>query len=168
MEQSKLNEISKSIESFRLPQYNEIPDIGLFLEQTCKFVSEYFDSISSITITPSMISNYVKKDLIPNPVKKQYYRDQIVLVFFIAAGKSVLSLENIQTMLTIQQEKYSIREAYEYFCKEFLQVLRFVFGLDKELAPIDNANEEKLLLRNTLSSVAYKIYLDKCFEYLNQ
>ena len=110
MNQNLTAEISHSIQEFRFPKYEEIPDVGLFLEQVTKYVSGFLEPLGdTITITSSMISNYVKKKLITNPVKKQYYRDQIADIFFIAVAKSVLSLENIQLLLEIQKNHYDTR-----------------------------------------------------------
>ena len=33
--------IADSLRDFRLPRYQEIPDVGLYLEQVAKFISEY-------------------------------------------------------------------------------------------------------------------------------
>ena len=77
-----------------------------------------------------MISNYVKKKIINNPVKKQYGRDQIAALIFIAVAKSVLSLDNIHMMFEIQRQTYDNETAYNYFCQEFEQVLWHVFQLD--------------------------------------
>ena len=121
-------ETRNRIWEFKLPTYQEIPDIGLFLEQTTKFVAEYLEPLEGITLTGSMISNYVKKKLIANPVKKQYYREQIAEIIFIALVKSVLSLEEAEKMLKLQRESYESQRAYTYFCAEFKRVLRIRYG----------------------------------------
>ena len=64
-----------SFRNFRLPRYEEIPNVGLYLEQTTKYIAEYLNPIQEGTLTASMISNYVKKHLIASPVKKQYSRE---------------------------------------------------------------------------------------------
>lgn len=167
MEEQAKKEIALSVADFTMPSYNEIPNVGLFLEQTTKFVASYFEPFHSITITSSMISNYVKKKLIHNPVKKQYGRDQIAHIIFIAVAKTVLSLEDIQIMIRLQEQSYSYQAAYEYFCQEFQNVLQYVFEMKSTLEPVGlDETGEKLLLRNTVFSVAYKIYLDSCFAYL--
>lgn len=161
-------EISAHIKMFHMPRYSEIPDVGLFLEQTTKFVAEYLSPLQSLNITSSMISNYVKKKLIANPVKKQYYRDQIAYILFIAIAKSVLSLEDIQTMIHLQNETHDCKEAYEYFCREFENVLYYVFGLTDNITSVeDKDSDEKILLRNTIITIAHKIYLDECFRVMN-
>lgn len=168
MEQKIKDEISMSVKDFRLPRYEEIPDVGLFLEQTTKYISEYLKPLENVTITGSMISNYVKKRLVANPMKKQYGREQIAYLFFIAVAKTVLSLEDIQLLIKIQKDTYDAKVAYEYFCLEFQNVLFYVFGLKESLDEVRiDDSDEKIMLRNTIITVAHKVYLDKCFLKLN-
>ena len=63
--------IQNSINGFSLPRYNDIPNVGLYLEQVVKYISEYLEPLESFSLTSSMVSNYVKKGLVENPVKKQ-------------------------------------------------------------------------------------------------
>ena len=120
-------QISQSIENFRLPRYSEIPNVGLYLEQAAKYVCEYLEPLGEYSLTPSMISNYVKKGLIANPVKKQYGREQIAYLFFIAVAKSVLSLDALTGFIRLQQQTYGLPKAYDYFCEEFENLLQFSF-----------------------------------------
>ena len=46
---------------FALPRYNDLPSVGLYLDQTVQFVNGYFRSFCGVELTPSMVSNYVKK-----------------------------------------------------------------------------------------------------------
>lgn len=169
MKQTLKAEIAASIESFKLPKYSEIPDVGLFLEQTTKYISGILEPLEGISITGSMISNYVKKKLVPNPVKKQYSRDQIAYLIFIAVAKTVLSLENIQHLIDLQKQTYESRKAYEYFCSEFENILFYVFGMSELSENIGTENtEEKMMLRNTIIAVVHKVYLETCFKILNK
>ena len=153
-----------SIENFRLPKYSEIPDVGLFLEQTTKYISQCLEPLGCVSITSSMISNYVKMHLIEHPVRRQYSRDQIAYLIVIAICKNVLSLEHLQTLFTLQRGTYTAQRAYAYFCREFENILFFVFGLKEEVENVgmDN-NQLKQMLRNTIITVCHKIYLEKCF-----
>ena len=163
------SKMADPIRDFHLPRYQEIPDVGLYLEQTAKYIDSYLDPLEDISITGSMISNYVKKKIISNPVKKQYGRDQIASLIFIAVAKSVLSLDNIHMMFGIQRQTYDNETAYNYFCREFEHILRHVFELEntaqteKEHGPFSN---EKTMLRNMIITVAHKIYLDRYFSLL--
>lgn len=169
MKQMLKSEVAASIEAFKMPKYNEIPDVGLFLEQTTKYISGILAPLEGITITSSMISNYVKKKLVSNPVKKQYNREQIAYLIFIAVAKTVLSLENIQRLIDLQKQTYEPHRAYEYFCSEFENILFSVFGLKDYPENIGNKNtEEKMMLRNTVITVVHKVYLETYFTILNK
>lgn len=169
MQRSINDKISASIRGFKLPDYHSIPDVGLYLEQTVRYISDCLSPLPNISITGSMVANYVKKDMIDNPVKKQYSREQIAYLFFIVLAKSVLSLEDIQLMIHLQKNSYTPQRAYEYFVREFTNLLYYVFGLKENLDSIGVDNtEEKTMLRNTIVTVAHKIYLDKFFEVSRQ
>ncbi len=160
------NEVEESIRQelrgFRLPRYRDIPDVGLLLDQTCRLVNHYLEQLGDIRLTPSMISNYVKQRIIGHPVKKLYYRDQVAYLVFIAVAKNVLSLEDIKKLLELQKERYSIEDAYLYFCEAFEQGLQALFcgaPLPEESAAGDSVLKD--LLRHMIITTAHKIYLDK-------
>ena len=175
MEYGIRDAISEAVESFHMPRFEDIPNVGLYLEQTVSYIMEYLSPILDGAVTGSMISNYVKKKLVANPVHKQYDREQIAALFFIVTTKSVLSLENIRILLKIREERYESAAAYNYFCEELENVLKSVFGLkeaeetapdaEKQVLTEENEDagkaEEKDILRNTVIALAHKIYLDK-------
>ena len=165
MKQETKQLISRSIKNFRLPRYNEIPNVGLYLEQATKYVCEYLAPLGEYTLTPSMISNYVKKGLIANPVKKQYGRDHIAYLFFIAMAKSVLSLDALTGFIKLQQQTYTLPKAYDYFAQQFECLLRFTFEVDDtmEVAGEDSTDEKRLLYTCIVAAVQ-KVYLEKCLE----
>jgi len=162
MKEKTKQTLSHSVEHFRLPRYDEIPDVGLYLEQATKYISQYLTPLEDVTLTPSMISNYVKKGLITNPVKKQYDRDQLAHLMFIALGKSVMSLENLAEFIRLQIRTYDTRTAYNYFCLELENMLAYVFGLKDRIDPVGvETSDEKTMLRNCIIAITHKIYLEK-------
>lgn len=169
MKQQTKDEIKASIQDFRLPRYMEIPDTGFYLEQTAHYVSEYLAPLEDITITSSMLSNYVKKKLIANPVKKQYNREQIAHLIFIAVAKTVLSIDDLRLLLDLQRRTYSSQKAYDYFCTEFENIIFYVFGLKDHVDEVGvDSTDEKMILRNTIISVAHKVYMDKFIDRLRK
>ncbi len=163
MEQTTKKAIADAIGTFRLPAYTEIPDVGLFLEQVTKYIAEYLRPLPSFSVTPSMISNYVKKGLIANPVKKQYSREQIAYLFFIVVSKTVLALDDIQLLIHLQKESYPPQLAYDYFCQELCNILQYVFALKDSPDSVGTEHtDEKMILRNAIIAIAHKIYLDQC------
>ena len=164
MDQQVIAAVTASVRTFKLPLYHEIPDVGLYLEQVTKYINDCLSPLMQAEMTGSMISNYVKKGLIANPTRKQYSRDQIAYLMFIALAKSVLSLDNLTVFIRLQQKTYSTERAYEYLCDEFENTLQYVFGLKRELESVGiDSTDEKFMLRSTIITIAHKIYLEKCF-----
>ena len=169
MNEKMKEEIVASIQEFKLPRYREIPDVGLYLEQVAIYISDSLAPLGNVAFTRSMISNYVKKGIIGSPVKKQYSREQIAYLFFVAVSKTVLSMEDIRLLFEMKETMYDSSTAYDYFCEEFENVLRYVFGIKESLDIVGvEDTEEKGRLRNTIITVAHKIYLDKCFARIKE
>lgn len=161
--------IAAPVRQFCLPRYHEIPDVGLYLDQVTKYICNHLSPLQEGCITGSMVSNYVKKRLIANPVRKQYGREQIAYLIFIALAKNVLSLDNIARFIRLQQQTYTAEVAYNYVCRELENVLQYVFGVKDTLDSVGSeSTDEKFMLRDTIIAVAHKIYLEKCFAAMAQ
>ena len=157
------------IEQFRMPRYREIPDVGLYLDQTVKYVNRYLAPLGCMEITSSMVSNYVKKGYISNPVKKQYDAEQIAYLFFISVAKSVLSMEHIAQLFTMQKRMYNAEVAYNFFCDELENMLQYTFGLKGQIDEVgtpEDRSETKTMLRSTIIAVTHIIYLSSRFEQM--
>lgn len=159
--------MSARIEEFHMPRYREIPNVGLYLEQVTRYINGFLEPLGCMEITASMVSNYVKKGYVPNPVKKQYYAEQIALLFFIAVAKNALSIENIGRLFEMQRQTCSLEAAYDNFCQELEDVLRFTFGLDGAIGRADAVSDEQKMLRSTIVAVAHIIYLSHRFDEWN-
>ena len=156
--------IEEAIKTFRIPRFKELPDVGLYLDQTTKYINGFLSPLG-LEITGSMISNYVKKGLITNPVKKQYGAEQIAYLFFIAIAKNALSMENIKKLLDIQKEHYESRVAYDYFCTEFENMLHFIFGISNEVKEVGVTNTEvREMCRGLIIAVVHIVHLKTYFE----
>lgn len=153
-----------SIESFRMPRYRELPDVGLYLDQTVKYINRYLAPLGCVEITASMVSNYVKKGYISSPVRKLYDAEQIAYLFFIAIAKSALPMEHIARLFEMQKKVYPSGVAYDYFCVELENILRFIFGLRDDMDDTGTTDTEaKTMLRATIIAVAHIIYLNSQF-----
>ena len=152
MDNNLQSKMAADIAPFRLPRYAQIPDIGLYLEQVVRYVNAYLAPLGEPELSPSMVSNYVKQRLIPAPQKKVYTAEQLARLMFIAAVKPVVPLEGLRLMFGIQEGSYALCTAYDYFCDEFENMLFAAFGV----APAAQG-----LLRNTVSAIVNKIYLDR-------
>lgn len=169
MYHSDKTELINAIKDFHLPTYNEIPNVGLYLEQTAKYISEELSPLFENAITGSMIANYVKKGLVENPIKKQYNREQIAYLIFITVVKNVLSMDNIKLAIDIQKNSYEAVRAYNYFAVELEAVISYVFGTKDILEETEvDSSDEKRMLRNIIITIAHKIYLEKYFNLIEE
>ena len=169
MNQETKLRIADSFREFHLPRYQEIPDVGLYLEQAAKYISGCVSPLGDMALTGSMISNYVKKGLIASPVKKQYSRDQIAYLIFIAICKSVLSLDALDAFLRLQRQSYALQRAYDYFVREFESLLLFTFELTDtaDMFP-EPSSDGKRLLYTCIIAAVQKVYLEKYLEALTE
>ena len=96
----------------KLPGYNEIPYVGLYLEQVSKYLNSFLED--DLQLTGTMITNYVKLKIVPKAIKKAYSREQIALFFLVAITKSVLSMDQIRKVFALRNDT---RRLYEDFAK---------------------------------------------------
>lgn len=161
--------ISQSIQNFKLPRYDNLPEVELYLDQTTAYISERLEILGDVKLTSSMISNYVKHKIIRRPVKKRYAADQIAELFFIAVAKNVMQLSDLKAAIELQRRTYSTKVAYNYFVEELENILPYVFGLKTDLDEIGNEHTEyQRMLHNIIMAVSYKAYIDKYYANLHQ
>ena len=159
--------MAASIRKFRLARYDELPIMVLYLEQTVKYINSCLLPLGCLEITSSMVSNYVKKGILPKPVKKQYYAEHIAYLFFIAFAKNLVSIEDIGLLIDMQKHSYTLPVAYDYLCCEMENNLFFIFGLKDTLDAIgETESDEKNLLRNLVFSSAHVIHMHACFNHM--
>ena len=101
------------MQKINLPNYENIPDVGLYLDQVTKYINSYLNE--EYALTSNMITNYVKQKIVPKGYKKTYSRGHIAQFMLIAYFKTVLSMEQIKIIFTYYLKKYSIEEFYNIF-----------------------------------------------------
>lgn len=148
---------------FKMPRYQEIPNVGLYLEQTVKYINQCIEPLN-LSITSSMLSNYVKKGYVSRPIKKMYYQDQIAHLIFIAIVKQTLSMQNILQLFDLQQKTYSEEVAYNYFCSQLEEKLGNLFNGKTDASIPSNLDYGKNTLTIVVIAIAHTIYLNFCFE----
>ena len=160
-----------SMRGFRLPRYHEIPDVGLYLEQTTKYVNQCIRPLGIEDVTSSMIRNYVKQGLIANPIHKQYSANQIAHLIALALLKQVTPLEYVHNLFRLLSEgdSYTDPVAYDYFCEELENILYYRFGLKEAVEAVGvTSSLEKEMLRSAVTAVSHIVYLNRCFHILEE
>lgn len=169
MNDLRKKQVTEAIRDFHLPKYRELPNVGLYLEQTVKYINQCIAPLGCTPITASMISNYVKQDVAPGPIKKLYYNEQIAHLMTIAIVKNVLSIEHIRKLFHMQKGVYSDQVAYDYFCSELENMLLHIFGIRDEIELVGVTNTElKNMLRGVIISVSHIIHLHCYFDAMEE
>lgn len=94
------DEILKRLEGCRLPEWDELPDFGLYMDQLVTYVARTFPGISGrLDLTSSMINNYVKAGLIDKPTGKKYSREALAQLLMISLMKVSTPLDVMNKIL---------------------------------------------------------------------
>ena len=161
-----MEEIIRDVTAFRMPRYEELPRINLYLEQVIEEVvfilHPIFGDNADKWITRTMVGNYVKQGLIPRPEGKRYAKEHIAYLVYISMAKQVLSMGEIKHLVDIQRAAYPIETAYDYMCNEFENALRDIFQRQSLCPPTyETTDIEANVFRSTVIAVAYAIYTRK-------
>lgn len=143
---------------FKKVKWEEIPDQGLYSTQLIDFIEEYLITYfpDMVTLTPNMINNYVKKDIIPKPTNKKYYREHIAVLMVVVILKELIPLESIKEGITLQLDIINIEHAYN----EFMDLLETSLKEVNELVNNSAGAELTGIPKETLSlSIAVKAFV---------
>ncbi len=164
---------------------SKIPNINLYMDQVLSFMNEnlehYKRNPSDKILTKSMINNYVKNEIIPKPERKKYYPQHIIVLIYIFYLKQVLSLDDVQTIISQYTDKHFKTDNNDLY-KAFLEFeQKEEDNLEKELESLANSlynhcsaenfgdDEIIFLFIMLLSSRAntYKVLIEKLIDSLS-
>ena len=100
----------------------DLPDLDLYMDQITTLFADKTQEPEGL-LTKTMINNYSKDGLI-KPIKgKKYSKEHVVVMIFIYYFKTILSIKDIETILTPITEKYfdtdsavDVASIYEEVC----------------------------------------------------
>lgn len=167
--QEEMKKFSEDILNFHIPRWEELPDIELYMDQVVTFIEKEFSFFSTNTnekiITPSMINNYVKLNLIPKPVKKKYNKTHLAYLIAISILKHVFTIQSIRDGIHFQAELNGEKIAYNTFCIEQEGALKNLINqinLGSEvLAPAINFNTDNIVIKMATLAFASKIVAER-------
>ena len=104
-----LNELN----SFSLKSYEELPDMNLYMEQVITYLDKELHIFQSTSldkiITPSMINNYVKGEVIPSPLGKKYTKEHLALIEEVVTLKQVLSINEVKEVIKSRYDDKTLK-----------------------------------------------------------
>lgn len=186
-----MSDMKKSLENwlndlnnFSFKSYEELPDINLYMDQIITYLEKQLYVFQLNTedkqITPSMINNYVKQEILPSPISKKYSKEHLALIEEICTLKQVLTMAEVKQITdtryqTTDSKCDTFNEFNELNNQKIDEAISYVF---KNLNSIEDENDlaefNKLAFDLALTANAYNIiskkilYLTRAYEELNK
>lgn len=163
----ELRLIYKENISHDIIEFDDIPDIDLYMDQVTTFMETKLSSFKrnkdDKILTKTMINNYAKAKLFPAPIKKKYNKNHIMILILIYHLKSMLSINDIHKLLEPITNELNINSTSQilellYCC--FVEIQKKLSSLtisdilggnvlnefDEKIAKLKKQNEVKYIL----------------------
>ena len=137
-----LNSILASLNRIENIKLEDIPNIDLYMDQLTTFMEEKLRKTTRYpnedkVLTKTMINNYAKNDLLPPPVRKKYSKDHLILLIFIYYFKNILSINDIQTLLSPVKERFHTSDTDDLTLSDIYRVLN-----DQDMQEVEAVKED--------------------------
>lgn len=143
----------KEFENFSFEDYENLPDIDLYMDQVITYLDRKFQILQTSSldkvITSSMINNYVKGKVISAPVSKKYNREHIALIEEVCSLKQVLSITEIKQIFDELYKDVNILEPFNTFKDEAKK--NTVMAAQETLLNLENIEVNDMTKLNTLA-----------------
>lgn len=110
---------AEQMEKYKTPEWDSLPDINLYMDQVITWLERQMNIFTphdnEKLITPAMINNYVKNQVIPRPIQKKYTRDHLAHLITVLNLKQELSLSDITKLMSQADSEKEIETLFEQF-----------------------------------------------------
>ena len=128
----KLARWDRFITDYHLPDWEAIPDLGLYMDQVIVLLEQYLTFIPTPAgskekfVTSSTINNYVRLKIMPAPVKRKYHRVHIAYLVMILTMKQSLSISDVQKVIPpMDSSEDEVLSVYEDYSEKFRRLALF-------------------------------------------
>lgn len=128
----KLLRWDKFITDYHLPEWDSIPDFGLYMDQVIVLLEQYLSFIPTPAgakehiVTSATINNYVRLKIMPAPVKRKYHRVHIAYLVMILTMKQSLSISDVQKVIPpMDSSEDEVLSVYEDYSEKFRRLALF-------------------------------------------
>lgn len=181
-EEADLSNWFSQLENYKFPDWQELPDLDLYMDQVVTYLERILCSISvegeDRLITTWMVNNYVKAGAIPMPKGKKYNKEHLGYILLICAMKQVLSISDIHFLTDLKKHSQLdssviYQEIKEVHTRCIQQVATNVIGSLNEINHDTNSQEIKkkladLAVEYSVEAEAKKIVATKILSQLSK
>ena len=179
--QNLMQSIMDSMDRIEYIKAEDITDIDWYMDQVTTFMDSRLKNTTrhadeDKVLTKTMINNYAKNDLLPPPIKKKYSKEHVLLLIFIYYYKGLLSINDIQTLLSPITKDFFGKEGQmdlaavyeEIFRLEKPEVERMKQDVlakfetaQKTFADVDDEKRQELQLFTFIGLLGFDVYVKK-------
>ena len=170
----KLDRWDRFITDYHLPEWDAIPDLGLYMDQVVVLLAQYLNFIPAMPggkesfVTSSTINNYVRLKIMPAPVKRKYFRVHIAYLIMILTMKQSISISDVQKIIPADIPEEDVRAIYQEYSEKFRHIALFfnqqVQDAAEDIRTPDQPGEaavSRLVIESTLIAGFSKILAEK-------
>ena len=126
----KLDRWDRFITDYHLPEWDSIPDLGLYMDQVVSLVIRYVNlqphsALKDSILTATTINNYVRLKIMPAPVKRKYFRVHIAYLIMILTMKQSISISDVQKIIPADIPEEEVRATYQEYSEKFRHIALF-------------------------------------------
>lgn len=122
---------TRSIAELHLPRFEDFPDLQLYMDQLIDYVGRQLDPFrlpGEKPLTASMVNNYVKRRLVPQPQAKRYLPLHVAYLISVCLLKRLYSMDDIDRLIAFDVEhRFQAPGAYNKFIDLFEASLKAQF-----------------------------------------
>ena len=161
----EIRELKERLERERPVAWEELPDIGLYMDQLISYMPRQLICYGEgESLTSAMVNNYIKDGAMPRAEGKRYTRTHLAYLTALCALKQVLSVKDAGLLLEAASAGREPRALYDQF-REALDR-----ALDVTAGSLDASDSEEdlpaLALTLALRSYADKLACQRLLELL--
>lgn len=173
---SRMIEYAKTVDRFRLPRWEQIPTLGLYMDQVVTVINQSLSPLlgfdEEATITPSMINNYVKLGIVKKPDKKKYSREHIASLIVITVLKQSAAIGDIRLGIDTALKNGDTQSNYDSFCDYVERAVKIVAqsatSTESTVKMNFDFNSEHALITMAVCSFATKIVTAKMVSVIRE
>ena len=97
-----IKKISEEFAEHSIIPADDFPNMRLYSDQVVGFINSelsLYGKSGGDVLTKTMLSNYVKNELLPPPEKKKYDKEQMVMLELILCLKNAYKMDDIKTLM---------------------------------------------------------------------
>jgi hypothetical protein len=122
---------TQAVASLHMPRFAELPDLHLYMDQLIEYVGQktaLFRVPGEKPITASMVNNYVKRHVVPQPQSKRYMPLHVAYLIVVVLLKRLYSMDDIERLIAFDVEhRFQAPQAYDKFIELFEASLKAQF-----------------------------------------